>query len=120
VSLSRFTQVYLWYLQEHTEHRRRTAIYLALIVMLAHLGDLLTFLQVVKVVGIEGEANPIIRYVFRLGGFWGVIGFKAFAVGFWVAVFQSRTHRVFSLFFAGVGIVGALLNTLALFLFLGP
>ena len=84
----------------------------------AQLADLFTFLLVLRRLPIEGEANPLMRFAYVEGGTPGVIAFKLAALGLMLFALWSLRHlpgcRQYAAYVAiGVGLAGALINTLA-------
>jgi len=92
---------------------------LALVVILAHLADLLTFFCASAVLPLADEANPLARFFYDLGGLAGVTGYKVVGVSliaYGVLVLPSGLAGWLTGVAAVAGLVGAVINTAAVVL----
>lgn len=81
------------------------------LVAAAQAADLLTFLIVVRVVGIASEQNPLARALYEGYGPAGVVALKVAALVAIIAIaYRLRHRRRLLLILACVGVAAALLN----------
>jgi hypothetical protein len=92
---------------------------LALAVIAAQLADLLTFICAATVASIDGESNPLARFVFVRWGFPGVIAYKAIGTAVILAALagiHSPWREWMALVIVAVTLLAAGTNTLAVIL----
>jgi hypothetical protein len=95
-------------------------------VLVAQTADLLTFSQVVAVMGKDFEQNPLARFIYEQAGLAGVIGFKVLILSVIFALIHRLPQddwqggwRIFLLVvLIVIGLIGAGSNMLALHTYL--
>jgi hypothetical protein len=77
----------------------------------AHGLDLLTFAWAVSIYGVSGEANPLMRGLYALGGMAGILVIRVVAVGLFA--WHAPKWPTLLTFGTWLGMVGALSNAVA-------
>ena len=90
---------------------------IAMLIILANLADLLTFLCAASVLGLGGEANPIARLVYAHAGLLGIIGLKTGGIALVLALLHVLSAPAPSWaigLFVALPLFGAVMNTAAI------